>query len=159
MTISKAQWYAQKTEKDLFGFDGASPQERAELVRRWRDLGKQFPDQKVSLDYLPIENLQEFLDRIPSGTILNLVRDPETRGLAPVLISHQMFLIDTPSGRVVRNAAYGEYVKDVPVLEYFAKYAHSHWKLLGLNLNEIRNPNRNRVPVGKLKKEPNPSTF
>jgi Protein of unknown function (DUF1460) len=140
MTISKSQWYAQKTEKDLVGFDNASPQERTELVKRWRNLGKQFPDQKVSLEYLPIEDIKDLLRRIPSGTIGNLVRDPETRGLAPVIISHQFFIIDGPDGKVVRHAAYGDRVKDIPALEYFAHYANAHWRLLGLNLNEVRKP-------------------
>ena len=139
-TISKAKWYSEKTEKDLWGFDNLSPEKRTELVIKWRELGNKFPDEKITLDYLPLQDLPEFLNKIPSGAILNVVREPSKDERAPLLVSHQMFLIDTPKGKVVRDAVINKSVMDIPALQYFKVYAGVKWPVLGVNINEVHHP-------------------
>ncbi|MHB2025654.1 MAG: N-acetylmuramoyl-L-alanine amidase-like domain-containing protein [Elusimicrobiota bacterium] len=133
--ISKRSWYAAKTAADLRGFDNLSPDQAAELTEQWRAGGESMPDVTASLPYLPIGLLPRFIDDIPSGTIVNLVRadDPSK----PVMVSHQLLLIDSGGGKIVREAAYGDKVKDIPALDYFKIYRNSKWPLLGLNLDEI----------------------
>lgn len=144
--IKKSEWYAVKAAADLAGFDAAPEAKREELVLRWRELGKALPDQEVELPYLPIENLPELLPKIPSGTIANLIRDAKDD--VPIVVSHQIFIFDTPKGKTVRHAAYGKFVEDVPALEYFYRYYGSKWRLLGLNLNAVLDPG-NEVRNGR----------
>lgn len=134
-TVRKAAWYAQKKASDLRGFDGDTAEDREARAKRWRALGAGFADQTVSLDYLPAADLPELLASIPSGTVANVVREP--RDDKETMISHQLFIVDGPAGKLVRHAASKKEVLDVPALDYFKVYAGSDWKFLGLNLNEV----------------------
>lgn len=136
--ISKRDWYRKKTEADLKGFDAEPPKERAKRLRRLRALGEEMPDEKASLPYVPIEALDEVLPAVPSGTVASLVR--EDRPERPTLVTHQFFIMDGPKGKVVRHAAFGKAVEDVPASEYFARLKGSSWRVLGVNLAEVRAP-------------------
>jgi len=148
-TISKPQWYEHMEEKDLSaGFEGESAERKAARVARWRELGKQYQDEQATLEYLPMESLPEFIDRIPSGTVVNLIREPSAQEPFPILVSHQMLLIATPEGRVIRHAAFGKTVEQVPALAFFYRYFNAKWRVLGINLNEIRDPaSKNPAPA------------
>ncbi|MFA6092521.1 MAG: N-acetylmuramoyl-L-alanine amidase-like domain-containing protein [Elusimicrobiota bacterium] len=130
--VKKEAWYARKTASDL---SGLSESEKQAQLKRLQSLGRGLPDEEAELPYLPIENLAEALPRIPSGTIASLVREDQPD--MPTMVSHQLFIIDGPDGKVVRHAAAKRGVEDVPALEYFQRYADSKWKLLGLNLVEV----------------------
>ncbi|HVC08322.1 MAG TPA: N-acetylmuramoyl-L-alanine amidase-like domain-containing protein [Elusimicrobiota bacterium] len=134
-TISKSAWYAAKSAADLENISGLSPSQQDALVAKWRSLGAGMPDQEASLPYVPMDVLPEVLDSIPSGTIANLVRADNPS--MPVLVSHQLFIIDKGGQAYVREAAYKDKVKDIPALEYFKIYQNSKWPLLGVNLDEI----------------------
>jgi N-acetylmuramoyl-L-alanine amidase-like len=134
-TISKRTWYAGKTLADLQGLDSLTPAERSARLREFRALGAAMPDETVSLPYLPIALLPKYASRIPSGTIANLVREDQPD--KPVLVSHQLLIIDEGGAPYVREAAWKDEVKDIPLLDYFKIYDGSKWPLLGLNLNEI----------------------
>jgi hypothetical protein len=133
--ISKRRWYAQKTATDLDISGKISQKERETLLKSLRSLGKNIPDQKVAIAYLPIQYLPEALGRIPSGTIANLVREDQAD--KSVLISHQVFIIKKDGVAYVRHAAWNKSVKDVPALMYFYRYFNSNWKLLGLNFLQV----------------------
>lgn len=135
-TIKKTQWYRAMSTASLEGFADAAP---AELERRAAELrrrGESARDERASLPYLPIELLPELLDKIPSGTIANLVREdlPDK----PVLVTHQVFIFEKDGRRVVRHAAFGRKVEEQDALAYFYKYFNAKWKLVGLNLNRYR---------------------
>ncbi|HVA67283.1 MAG TPA: N-acetylmuramoyl-L-alanine amidase-like domain-containing protein [Elusimicrobiota bacterium] len=134
-TISKSAWYATKSAANLEDISGLDPAQQDALVARWRSLGANMPDQKASLPYVPMDILPEVLGDIPSGTIANLVRADVSS--MPVLVSHQLLIIDKGGQAYVREAAYKDKVKDIPAMEYFAIYQNSKWPLLGLNLDEI----------------------
>lgn len=137
-TVSKKAWYAAKSVNDLVGRDDLTDNEKQTLVGIWRRVGDGMPDQQASLPYLPIDALPRFLNKIPSGTIANLVRADEPD--KPVLVSHQVFLIDKDGKKFVREAAEGKDVRDVPALDYFKTYEGSKWPLLGLNLDAVSKP-------------------
>ena len=145
--IKKAEWYGKKTIDDLRGFENVSQAEREDSVRKWKNRAALFPDREVSVDYLPIESLPEFLAKIPSGTVANLIRENQPDKVSSV--SHQVFIFDGPGGKIVRHAALNKEVMDVPALEYFYRYFNSSWKLLGLNLNAVLDPNvKRKEPSG-----------
>ena len=133
--ISKRAWYAAKSAADLRGISGLNPSQEDALVSKWRGLGVFMPDQEASLPYVPIDILPQVINDIPSGTIANLVRadDPSK----PVLISHQLLIIQKGGQAYVREAAYKDKVKDIPAMKYFGIYQNSKWPLLGVNLDEI----------------------
>ncbi|MBI4678544.1 MAG: DUF1460 domain-containing protein [Elusimicrobia bacterium] len=135
-TISKRDWYAHKTLDDIQGFGSAPAAEKEAKLKALQALGKDLPDQEVRLPYVPVEALAEALPRIPSGTVANVVR--EGRPDKPVLITHQTLVIDKGGKKLLRHAAYGRQVEDVPVLDYFAKFSTATWRVLGVNLNAVR---------------------
>jgi hypothetical protein len=134
--ISKRAWYQAKTEADLKGFDGETPAQRAERLARFRALGAAMPDQDVTLSYVPLEDLAALLPRIPSGTVVSLVR--EARDDKPTVISHQFFIFDGPGGKIIRHASLGKMVLDVPAADYISKLAGSSWRVLGFNLAAVK---------------------
>jgi hypothetical protein len=133
-TISKRGWYSKRTEADLADFPG-SPAEKERLLTRFRALGDKIDDQTAELPYLPAELFPKLLKEIPSGSILNLVR--QNMPDIPVLISHQALLIQKPGGPFIRHAHTSDSVVDMPALEYFRRYEGSKWPLLGVNVNGI----------------------
>lgn len=133
-TISKRDWYAKKTAEDLKDIPG-TPAEKERLLARFRELGDRFEDQTAEIPYLPRELIPELVRKIPSGSILNLVR--QNLPHIPVLISHQAFLIQKPSGAFIRHAHSSDAVVDMPAVEYFRGYEGSKWPLLGINVNAI----------------------
>jgi hypothetical protein len=137
-TISKREWYLAKTEADLKGFEDEAPEIRLERLKRFRALGEGVPDQGARVKYVPIELLEELLDSIPSGTVASLVR--EARPDRPTIVTHQFFIFDGPDGKVVRHAAKGKCVMDVPALGYLKGFGNSSWRVLGLNLAAVRAP-------------------
>lgn len=147
--ISKSRWYAQKSTEALRGFDGDPPEARAARLERLRALGSRFADQRVSLDYLPVEILPAYLRRIPPGTIVNLVH--EDKDDVPVLVSHQVLLLGQGDSRTIRHASPFGGVVDVPALEFFYKYFAWKWRLVGLNLNRLRDP---RLPASPGRAKP-----
>ena len=135
-TISKRAWYAKKTEADLSGFDWETAAGRAARAARLRALGANIPDQRVALNYVPLEDLPRLLGAIPHGTVVSLVR--EDRADKPTLVSHQFFIFDGPRGKIVRHAAQGRQVLDVDAAQYIAGLSGSPWRVLGFNLAQVQ---------------------
>ncbi len=141
--ISKSKWYQEKQMSDIEGFPKMSPQEKENLLHNLREIGESMPDEEAQIPYLPIRDFEDRLAEIPSGTIANLVR--ADRSDKPVLISHQVFIIQKGGQTYIRHAAFNSVVKDVPALEYFARYENSRWPLLGINLDEVvQNKSQNK---------------
>jgi len=138
--ISKRKWYEAKSLQDIQGFNEASFQEKAERLYRLRALGSRFPDRLASVPYMPIQFLPSMLGGIPSGTVANLIREDSPDRV--VLISHQVLIIEKNGVKYVRQATLKGVVQDIPALEYFYRYFNSSWKLLGLNLDAIRDPRK-----------------
>lgn len=136
--VSKRDWYVHKSTADVLGFGGDAEAEKERRLGHLRELGAKYQDEMAALPYVPMQNLPQLLERIPSGTLANLVRadqpDKET------MVSHQILLIRKGKTLYVRHAAFDKQVEDVPALDYFYRYFNSSWPLLGLNLQEITKP-------------------
>lgn len=140
--VSKREWYLRRSLINLKG--GFSEEEKRRLLPKLQRLGEQFPDQLGALTVLPIEALHVALAKIPSGTIANLVHADQPG--SDTIVSHQLFLIKKSDGWYVRHAASGKAVEDDPI-QFLERYRNSsRWHLVGLNLNVLVDPRRDRIP-------------
>lgn len=137
-TISKKAWYRAKTAADLKGFGDETPEQLQARLARFRALGDDMPDALASIAYVPLADLPGLLDRIPSGTVVAVVR--EDKPDKPTLVSHQFFIFGGPGGKFIRHAAYGKQVMDVPAAQYIAGLSGASWKILGFNLAAVAAP-------------------
>ncbi|HNW44695.1 MAG TPA: DUF1460 domain-containing protein [Elusimicrobiales bacterium] len=134
--ISKRAWYQGKTEADLKGFEAEPAEQRRARLERLRAAGAGFADQEAAIQYVPLSLLPGLLPAIPSGTVVSLVR--ESRPDKPTVVTHQFFIFDGPYGKIIRHAALGKQVMDVPAAEYIANLAtYTSWKVLGFNLAAV----------------------
>ncbi|MDD5629088.1 MAG: DUF1460 domain-containing protein, partial [Elusimicrobia bacterium] len=108
--ISKRAWYTAHTLKDIKGFADLTKPELEAKLQRMRELGEGFQDQVSTITYVPLAVLPGVLDRVPSGTVANLVREdlPDK----PQAITHQMLIVVKGGRRLVRHAAYGKTVEE-----------------------------------------------
>jgi hypothetical protein len=93
---------------------------------------------KVELPYLPASRVSEYAAKIPSGTVLNLVRRPDDRH--PVLISHQGFVIQKGGKTFLRHSTPSGIMKNSELAEYLDRLqkADRRWPLIGVNLNQFK---------------------
>lgn len=140
--VDKRRWYLEKSTADIEG--RFSESERRKALPKLQALGEGLEPQRAALDVLPMDQLPDALDRIPSGTIANLVREPLPE--KETMVSHQVFIVKKDGKAFVRHAAFGKQVMDAPALEYFYKYYNSRWRLVGLNLQALRDPKQPEAP-------------
>jgi N-acetylmuramoyl-L-alanine amidase-like len=140
-TISKRKWYLRKSPASLEG--GFTKDEKQHLISKLRHLGSRLPDERATLDVLPLKALPQALAKIPSGTIANLVHaDRRDKG---TMVSHQVLLIKKSDGWYVRHAASGKAVEDDPIA-ILGRYRDIRWRLIGLNLDVLHDPVSDKAP-------------
>ena len=133
--ISKRAWYASRTLNDVKGFSDLPKQELEAKLKRLQELGAQFQDEVSAIAYVPLAALPQALDRIPSATVVNLVR--EDRPDQPVAITHQLLIVVKDGKRFVRHASYGKEVEEQPADRFFSRYDRASWRVVGVNLEQI----------------------
>jgi hypothetical protein len=133
--ISKRAWYISHTINDIKGFSDLPKPELDAKLKRMQELGREFQDEVSTINYVPLAILPEVLDRIPSATVVNLVR--EDRPDKPVAITHQMLIVVKDGKRFVRHAAFGKTMEEQPADKFFQRYADSSWPVVGVNLEQI----------------------
>lgn len=91
----------------------------------------------VELPYIPLKQVAAVKKEIPSGTVLNIVRQSDDRH--PVLITHQGFVIQRNGQTWFRHATRGGKIQSVELMSYLKNRADSkqtlNWPLIGVNLN------------------------
>lgn len=93
------------------------------------------------LDYVPLAFVRAHPERIPSGTILFVVRQNFLS--IPTRVSHVGFVFSTPHGQVLRHASESPYrrVVDEPFSAFLARNAgYKKWPVRGFALFEPRLP-------------------
>lgn len=153
LVISKARWYAAKTANDIEPRDrDAALRER--LAAELRALAPSFPDERVTLPYLPMQafyvknpdngelepNL-EVLRKVPSGSIFNIVREGWAPGGHPLAISHQGFLIQKADGLYMRHASTNKQVLEDRIDVYFRRFLDSP-TVKGINILQVSEPSK-----------------
>lgn len=93
-------------------------------------------DVSVTLPYIPLENVQQAIEHVPTGTVVNIVHADS--GSKPVLISHQGFIVKRNGKAYFRHARRTHGIKDSPFASYMRSQAGRSWRVVGINLNEIR---------------------
>ena len=132
----------------------------AQLWQNWRGKEKiplpkeDFPIGEFGLDVLSIDEALENMDRIPSGSLLVVVRDSNIGN--PVLISHIGFVIDVPTkkGAVkkMRHATIMGKPKGVKqhglrwYLNHMKNYPY-RWKVKGVSLFHPKFPNALEIMI------------
>jgi hypothetical protein len=96
------------------------------------------PDGTFALDVWPLDAAAQHPERIPSGTILHLVR--ADFGSVPVRVSHQALVLDVKGVKVVRHAAdrLHHRVVDEPIDRFFARMKkYGKWPVTGIHLTRV----------------------
>ncbi len=96
------------------------------------------PNGTFALDVWPLEAAAAHPERIPSGTILHLVR--ADFGNVPVRVSHQALVLDVGGKKVVRHAAdrLHHRVVDEPIDRFFARMKkYGKWPVTGVHLTRV----------------------
>jgi hypothetical protein len=124
--IERAKWLAQQEKQ------GKVSRSIASVVE------KKWPatiDAKVS--YIALKDISKIKDKIPTGTILNLVRKNDDKH--PVLITHQGFIVRQKGAIVLQHASQGGAVRTMDLSDYLEKQSKESiaWPLVGINLNQL----------------------
>jgi len=146
--IDKPAWY-QKMGKDRLACVDESSETCDALLVLLRDEGKAYAAEPVVTPYVPLKALyldetdvnQVLLDRIPSGSIINMVRpdwEIETWIGTNMNVSHQAIAIRKGEQLFLRHASQtNEKVMDVDLLDYFSEYSEKS-SLKGFNVQVLR---------------------
>lgn len=125
--IDRAGWFARNMRKSRVRALASVDQDYAEKPGEAR------------LPYIPVAQLERVLPRIPSGTVLNLVREDNPR--KEVLITHQGFVIQEGGKTYFRHARPPGKIRTDELWAYLQKLQkrpdYRSWPLLGVNLNWI----------------------
>jgi len=98
----------------------------------------QVPQGQISLPIIPIDEAPKYVNQIPAGTILNVVRR-DYRSM-PVRITHQGLVIVKNKRRYLRHAARAGYrrVVDELLLTFFKRNkAYTKWPVDVINLQRV----------------------
>ena len=99
------------------------------------------PSGEFALDVWPLKLAHKGMDRIPVGTIMNIVRvDYST---VPVRVSHQALVIEKGGKRLVRHAADRMFhsVVDEPIEHFFVRMEkYGKWPVTGIHLTRFVEP-------------------
>ena len=105
----------------------------------WPELDSaDIPDGVFKLPIIPIDRAREMVDKIPAGTILNVVR-VDYKSM-PVRVTHQGLVVVRGGRRYLRHAARAGYQRVVDeLLETFLRRnsAYKKWPVAGVNLQKI----------------------
>lgn len=138
-TINKGTWFAaQKQRKEMRGLASALPGSWQEPVN-------------AKVRYVPVESIEKVLSQIPSGAVINLVRESNDR--KPVLISHQgifvregkqaFFQHSTTAGHraqvkpYLRHSTVKGEIERVDFVRYLKSQHQKNWPLIGINVIEV----------------------
>ncbi len=141
--IDKKGWYEKLNISILGGQDNLSVFEKEELLKLLKSEGKEFSPVLAQIPYINIAYIidhPQVLDKIPNGSILNIVRDnwdlSSTIG-THLDVSHQGFAIRKNKILFYRHASleFGK-ILDVPLLQYLEKYLGGSVPV-GINIQKI----------------------
>jgi hypothetical protein len=92
----------------------------------------------VNLPFVPVADVKQHADRIPSGVIANIVRSNHKR--QPVLITHQGFVFQENGTTWFRHSTPHGDVKTVNFVKYLEsieKKSSHDWQVVGINFNQV----------------------
>lgn len=130
--IEKSNWYSKMKE-----YRFTVSKNKSELFAKLKEETKDIKDEKVSINYIPLEIIfgdPSLIKQIPSGAIINIVRSWDLEES----ISHTGFVFQKDSVTILRHASYvDKKVVDVNLLKYLLKYKESK-TVKGINILRIK---------------------
>jgi len=143
-TIDRGGWLRKLTADDVTRQIPLAQKEK--IIGKIQKAGDAYKPTDVSLNYIPIDTLlkdQAVLDKIPSGSIFNMVRNDTTwivKGEPKeigTIISHQGFIIRKDGELYLRHASSAEQkIVDVPMKKYL-KDMQQNPSIAGLNVLRV----------------------
>ena len=147
--VDKAAWY-QRINSDVIHCDAESSRDCRELLSQLHAEGKAFVPEPAYLPYVPLTELflgsdrhvnQEVLDRIPSGSVISMVRPDWSLKQyigTNMNVSHQGLAIRKNGTLFLRHASLThKKVVDENFAEYFSHYPETS-SLKGFNVQVLR---------------------
>ena len=104
---------------------------------------------EVRVAYLPLERIEKVLSQIPSGAIINFVREKSPKH--PVLVSHQGIAVRDSQGQLMlRHASIGGRIRTESLASYLdGMKQHNRkmvrWGWVGLNVNQISSSSPSKI--------------
>jgi len=143
--IDRAAWYRHLSAKSIACEQGCEP-----ILEKLHGTGQHFQVVQADIPYVPLTAVfvgpdkqvnQALLDRIPSGSVINMVRPDWAlkKWIGTNLnVSHQGFVLRQNGRLILRHASVThQKVVDEDFIDYFAQYDASS-SLQGFNLQSIR---------------------
>ena len=132
--INKPNWYFKMKIGQIQGLNRPGPQ----LLNQLRSLGKNFTPQLTSLDYVAIALVLKHLELIPSGSIINIVREGFDLSASigtSLIISHQGIAVRKGNKLFYRHSTTvgPKKVIDTPLQDYLSRYI-KHSTIKGINI-------------------------
>lgn len=121
-TIDKSRWLAKQ-----MGKGGVDRSLASEATGSWTR------PVTVQLPYIPLSEVDRVVDSIPSGAVINLVR--ENNEAHDLLVAHQGFFIRQGNQAMFRHSTTKGKIQTVPLKTYFGFQQKKHWPLIGINVN------------------------
>jgi hypothetical protein len=129
---------------------------QSKIIRRGQWLAKQAGQGRVSrglaseaapgwaapvearVDFLPVQKAASFVDLIPEGAVINLVRASQER--RPVMITHQGVAVKQGGRTYMRHSLPNGQLKNVPLDDYLAMLVRKDkaWPLVGINVVSLQ---------------------
>ncbi len=102
------------------------------------------PEGQFSLQYLSLATLEKVQDKVPDGTLVNILRRPQAR--APDYVTHQGLVLVVNGVKVVRHASpVSKRIIDEPLARMIQRYLHPSverkWPIVGMSFHRLL-PNR-----------------
>ncbi len=113
--------------------------QRRRHPEKWPQLtAAQIPSGVFRLPIVPLDAVLELQQRIPAGTLVNVVRSDFAS--MPTRVTHQGLMVDCPAGRCLRHAGRAGYARvvDEPLAHFVRRNAaYRKWPVDGFNLQRL----------------------
>jgi hypothetical protein len=123
-TIDRGRWFDRGMRKGAFRGLASS-----EAPASWK------APVAVSVKYLPLSELDRYIERLPSGAVVNFVRGSTPN--QPVLITHQGILFRSGGITYIRHSKHDGRIRTVELKKYVRSHDGISWPLIGLNILSI----------------------
>jgi hypothetical protein len=133
-TLHRSQWISDQVHRQ--GLDREIASVPAEI-------------KEVRIAYLPLESIETVLSQIPSGAIINFVREKSPKH--SVLVSHQGIAVRNSQGQLMlRHASIGGHIRTESLVSYLEGMNHHNrkrvrWGWVGLNVNQIKSSSPSKI--------------
>jgi hypothetical protein len=119
--INRASWFALQLKRGAFpGLTATDPE------ASWREPAS------VNVSYLPVEDVEKYVDQLPTGAIVNIVRNSNPKQW--VLITHQAVVVRIKGVAHLRHSTRDGRIHTIPLTSYLKAAEGASWPVVGINV-------------------------